>query len=169
VSVAGNGGPLLGGLLAVTENILLTQRAVMQQLLSGLLAAIPLAAVLIGAILGYLSGRPLETRKQLTLQEGQAYADYLKALATAATDRKTTVAVGLAADAKTRICIYGSPDVVRALSGFEQAGARVAGERGQAAVAQLVKAMRADMGVSGAQIAEGDLHMVLFGPTKIGA
>jgi hypothetical protein len=136
------------------------------QLLTGLSTAIPLAAVLIGAALGYVSGRLLETRKQLTLQKGQAYADYLKALAMAATDRKSTSAVGLAADAKTRVCIYGSPAVVRALAGFEQAGARVAGETGQAAVAQLVKTMRADMGVSGAKIEEGDLRMVLFGPPR---
>jgi len=137
----------------------------MQQLLSGLPAAIPLAAVLIGAALGYVSGRLLEMRKQLTLEKGQAYADFLKALATAATDRKAG-AVGMAADAKTRICIYGSPRVVRALSGFERAGAKAANEAGQAAVAQLVKAMRADMGVSGAQVDEADLHMVLFGSER---
>jgi hypothetical protein len=136
------------------------------QLLSGLSMAIPLAAVLTGAALGYVSGRLLETRKQLTLEKGRAYADYLKALATAATDRKSTGAVGMAADAKTRICIYGSPAVVRALAGFEEAGARVEGEKGRSAVAQLVKAMRADMGVSGAVVLQADLHMVLFGPEK---
>lgn len=135
------------------------------QLLSGLSAAAPLVAVLIGAALGYLSGRLLETRKQLTFEKGRAYADYLKALATAATDRKA-VAVGMAADAKTRICIYGSPAVMRALAGFEQAGARVDGDIGRSAVAQLIKAMRADMGASAGRVYDTDLHMVLFGPER---
>lgn len=135
------------------------------QLLPRLATVVPLAAVLIGAALGYASARLLEARKQLTLQKGQAYADYLKALAIAATDR-WEAAVGQAADAKTRICIYGSPSVVRALSAFERAGAKVIGEAGRGAVAQLVMAMRTDVGVSRAQVDEGDLHMVLFGPEK---
>ena len=135
------------------------------QLLSSFGAAVPLVAVLIGAVLGYLSGRLLETQKQLTLKKGEAYADYLKALATAATNGPAA-AVGPAADAKTRICIYGSPSVVRALSAFERTGARVVGDEGQAAVTQLVRAMRADTGVAGSRIEEDHLQMVLFGPKK---
>jgi hypothetical protein len=135
------------------------------QMLSSLAAVVPLVAVLIGAGLGYVSGRLLETRKRLTLQKGQAYADYLKALATAATDR-VAAALSLAADAKTRICIYGAPSVIQALSAFEQVGAKVSDEAGQTAVAELIRAMRKDIGVTGAQIDERDLHMVLFGPKK---
>jgi hypothetical protein len=139
----------------------------MQQL-SDLTAAIPLIVVFLGAALGYASGRLLEARKQLVVQKGQAYADYLKALANAATDRQSTSAVGLAADAKTRICIYGSPGVIKALSGFERVGARISDEKSRGAVTQLLKAMRADMGVSQTQVAEADLNLVLFGPSEIG-
>lgn len=93
-------------------------------------AAIPVAGVLIGAALGYLSGRQLETRKQLTLQRGQAYADYLKALAMAAAGNDIAGAKQLAADAKARICIYGTPTVIRNLGEFDKAGARAASEPG---------------------------------------
>jgi hypothetical protein len=131
-----------------------------------LLAAVaPLAAVLIGAALGYVSGRLLEKRKQLTLQKGQAYADYLRAHATAATGRKAE-AQGQAADAKTRICIYGSAGVVGALSTFERAGANGIDEAGQRAIAQLVKAMCSDTGVAGAKLDDADFHLVLFGPER---
>jgi membrane protein DedA with SNARE-associated domain len=37
---------------------------------------VPLLGALVAAALGYVSGRLLETRKQLILQKGQAYADY---------------------------------------------------------------------------------------------
>lgn len=131
--------------------------------MTGISASVPIIAVFAGAALGYVSGRLLETRKQLLLQKGQAYADYLRALATAATDPKSSTAQGLAADAKTRICIYGSPIVIRTLGQFERVGARVTGEDGRSAIAQLVKAMRADMDVRGPRIEEADLHLVLFG------
>jgi hypothetical protein len=46
--------------------------------MASLTAIIPIIGALIAGSLGYLSGRLLETRKQLNLQKGQAYADYLK-------------------------------------------------------------------------------------------
>ena len=132
--------------------------------LSQLSAAIPLLGALLVGVIGYLSGRLLETRRQLTLQKGQAYADYLKALAMSATDHKSTEAVPLAADAKTRMCIYGSPAVIAALGAFERAGARIVDEGSQRIVAQLLAAMRADMGLSRGRVDEADLSVVLFGP-----
>jgi hypothetical protein len=83
----------------------------------------------------------------LTLQKGQAYADYLKALATAATAPKSSTAVSLATDAKTRVCIYGSPAVIKALGAFEEAGARIIDEGSRRIVANLLAAMRADIGL----------------------
>lgn len=132
------------------------------ELLPSLATTVPLAAVLIGGALGYVSGRLLETRKQLALQKAQAYADYLNALGTAAIN-PGAAANGRAVDAKTRICVYGSPGVLQALAAFERAGARAIGEAGQSAVTQLVREMRTDMGISGSQVDEGDLQTVLFG------
>ncbi len=82
------------------------------QSLSALSTALPLLVVLVGGVLGYFSGRLLDNRRQLVLQKGQAYADYLKALANAATAHPTAETLTLATDAKTRICIYGSPAVI---------------------------------------------------------
>jgi len=131
--------------------------------MASLTAIIPIIGALIAGSLGYVSGRLLETRKQLNLQKGQAYADYMKALATSATDHVSSTAVALAIEAKTRVCIYGSAPVIRQLSAFEQAGAKIVDIESRRVVAHLLALMRDDMGVSGKPIDEVDLHYVLFG------
>jgi hypothetical protein len=102
----------------------------------------------------------------VTTQKGQAYADYLKALATSATDRRSTSAIAMAADAKTRVCIYGSSMVIKQLSAFEQVGAKIESDESRRTVARLLVAMREDMGVSGKRVDEADLHLILFGPSQ---
>jgi hypothetical protein len=131
--------------------------------MASLTAIIPIIGALIAGSLGYLSGRLLETRKQLNLQKGQAYADYLKALATSATDHASATAIAFAIEAKTRVCIYGSAPVIKQLSAFEQAGAKIVDIESRRVVAHLVALMRDDMGVSGKPIDEENLHYVLFG------
>jgi hypothetical protein len=112
---------------------------------------------------GYASGVLQENRKQLTLQKGQAYADYLRALAIAATGSQSKEATSLAAEAKTKICIYGCLAVIKQLSAFEQAGAKIVSDESRTIVAHMLKAMRRDMGASGSQVEEADLHYILFG------
>src|SRR5258708_32423801 len=125
---------------------------------------VPLFGVLVAAGLGYLFGRLLETRKQLSVQRGQAYADYLRALAATAIQNRSKDTLALAADAKTRVCIYGSSGVIQHLGAFERAGARIESDQSRAVVANLVKAMRRDMGVRGDDVPQADLHAILFGP-----
>jgi hypothetical protein len=130
----------------------------------GLTTIAPLLGALVAAALGYIFGRLLETRKQLTLQKGQAYADYLKALAMAANQSSSKDILALAADAKTRVCIYGAPAVIQHLAAFERAGARIESDESRAVVADLVKAMRIDMGIADGRVRQTDLHDILFGP-----
>ena len=70
-------------------------------------AILPLVGVLIGAGLQYFFGRTLELQKQLALQKVQAYADFFRAMSASATQGQTMETLALAADAKTRACIYG--------------------------------------------------------------
>jgi hypothetical protein len=51
----------------------------------------------------------------------------------------------LIADAKTRICMYGSLDVVQKLSDFDKSGAIARQRDGQAALTALLSAMRKDV------------------------
>ena len=110
-----------------------------------------------------MSGRLLETRKQLNNQKAQAYADFLKALAASARQDVSEETLSLAADAKTRICIYGARSVVRQLARFERTGAQIVTNESRTAVANLIGSMRRDMGSVGGEVSEDDLHNILFG------
>ncbi len=77
---------------------------------SVLTAALPLFGVGVGAILQYLFTRSAEVRKQAYSLRQQAYVDYLRALAQAghaSGSEDLGKARLLAADAKTRIVVYG--------------------------------------------------------------
>jgi hypothetical protein len=65
-----------------------------------------------------------------------AYAGYLRAAAAAAHANSVEDQRGAlrdAADAKGRIAVYGSADVIRNLARFEESGANLASERARAA------------------------------------
>jgi hypothetical protein len=77
--------------------------------------------------------------------------------------------LALIADAKTRICIYGSLDVVQELHDFEKLGAIATGPRGHAALAALLSAMREDVTGRGFSGREDIFLYILFGKTGAGA
>jgi hypothetical protein len=88
-------------------------------------AILSLVGVLLGAGLQYYFGRTLEGRKQLALQRSQAYVDYFKAVASVAQHGRSKDNLAQTADAKVRVCIYGSPTVIKHLSAFEATGAAI--------------------------------------------
>ena len=135
----------------------------MNDVLNGVL---PLVGVAVGAGLQFLFGRSLEASKQLKASKAQAYADYFKALALAATKGRSPDTLNLAADSKTRICIYGSAEVVNRIGAFEEAGAIVASDEGRAAVVALLRAMRSDVGGTADSLDSRALHLALFGGGK---
>jgi hypothetical protein len=123
-----------------------------------------LSGVLLGGGLQFLFGRALESRKQLLLQRGQSYVDFLKAVAAAAQQNRSKETLAAAADAKTRICIYGSAAVIKELGRFSTTGANTAAPEGRAVIVDLVKAMRRDIGKTDHAVSERDLLDILFGP-----
>ncbi|WP_304180209.1 hypothetical protein [Phenylobacterium aquaticum] len=127
--------------------------------LSGL---IPVVTLLIGAGLQFLSTHSLDSGKQLRLERGQAYADYFRALSISAVKGKSLEAQTLATDAKTRICVYGSPAVVNRLADFERLGAMVGGAESRTAIAELLKAMRRDMDGRARSLDTAALDRVIF-------
>lgn len=132
-----------------------------------LLTASSLAGVALGAGLQYLVGRDLETRKQLALQRSQSYIDYFKAVALAARDGRTKEILSAAADAKTRICIYGSPTVIDHLHEFEASGASTSSPRGKEAIVALLRAMRSDIGKASQSVSNHTLEGILLGPHNV--
>lgn len=57
-----------------------------------------------------------------------------------------------AADAKTRICLYGSKDVITSLAAFERAGGMLRNEKQREAFMRLVTAMRCDPEIDGSEL-----------------
>jgi hypothetical protein len=127
-----------------------------------MIAVVSLIGVLIGAALQYTFGQRLEARKQLGAQKAQAYIDFFRAVTALAQDRSKEQ-LALAADAKTRICIYGSMTVVQRLGDFQRVGAVAAAGAGQAALIELIRAMREDVTSKALPIRQADLLHILFG------
>ncbi|HVC59445.1 MAG TPA: hypothetical protein VND19_03640 [Acetobacteraceae bacterium] len=127
-----------------------------------MIAALSLIGVLIGAALQYAFGQRLEARKQLGVQRAQACIDFFRAVSALAQGRSKEQ-LALAADAKARICVYGSVAVVQRLGDFERAGAIVANSGSQAALIQLMQAMREDVTGSAIPLRQEDLMHILFG------
>ncbi|MCW6510299.1 hypothetical protein [Lichenifustis flavocetrariae] len=127
-----------------------------------LIASLSLIGVLIGATLQYAYGQRLEAKKLLSNQKALAYTDYFKAAAGLSQGR-TADLLALTADAKTRICLFGTPDVVRALKDLEEVGAILSEPKGQIAMAAIMNAMRADLLGTRSVPGTSDLSAVLFG------
>jgi hypothetical protein len=109
------------------------------------LAVLPLAGVVVGALLQSWLGEYAERHKQLELLKSEAYADYLKAVAARTllrSDEERVTSFRALAEAKARIAVYGSDKVLRALARFDQAGAVLTDEHSAAEFVKLVSAMR---------------------------
>ena len=76
--------------------------------------------------------------------------------------------LALIADAKARICIYGSLNVVRKLWNFDRIGATAARPDGQAALTALLSAMREDVTGKGFTGLEDVFRPLLFGKGDAG-
>ena len=129
-----------------------------------IIAALPLAGVLIGAGLQYLSSTSLERRKHLSSLRASAYADYFRAVSSLATQGRSSAAVSALADAKSRVCIYGSPRVLARLAQLERHGANLASPDARAVILDVVAEARKDTTTNGASVSKIDLALILFGP-----
>jgi hypothetical protein len=120
-----------------------------------------LAGIILGSVLTYLFTRSHENKKQLRMLQTEAYADYLRCVAEAAHINLQTDEANLfacAADAKTRICLYGSKDVITWLAKFESAGGIISNEKQRETFVRLVMAMRNDT-----KVKDVEVSLILFG------
>ncbi len=112
-------------------------------------AVLSIFGLVIGATLQYLFTRHHENQRYLRELRTQTYLDYLKGVADMAhlndpigsQERDATARV---ADAKARICLYGSRDVIGAFAVFEKLGATVQSSPQREAFVGMILAMRRD-------------------------
>lgn len=120
-----------------------------------------LLGIAVGAILTYLFTRSHEQEKHYRLLQTGAYADYLRCVSEAAHLNLQSDEAALfarAADAKTRICLYGSQEVITLLAAFEKEGGVLGGTQKRSAFIHLVQAMQVN------SMAEfTDIEIILFG------
>ena len=129
------------------------------------IAVLPLVGVVIGAGLQFLLSRAATREQHAATLRSQAYSDYLRAVAASGhlrSDDDLRDAHRDAADAKARIAVYGSTDVINALSRFEESGAVLSNVGASRAFVSLVAAMRLGAG----RVSEHDLELLLFGASS---
>jgi hypothetical protein len=122
--------------------------------------------VVAGSTVQYLYGQRAEAKRHQREKCADAYAEYLRAIASAAhvrNDIERIEALKAFTAAKTRIVVYGSQVVVQAEAKFEQVGATVGTPDGRAAVVAICRAMRAENN-AGKDATDSDLRAILLGP-----
>lgn len=131
-----------------------------------LIPVFSLVGVALGGGLQYTFGRALESRKQLVSQRSQSYVDYFKAVSLISIDGASKENRILLADAKSRICLYGSPDVINSLKEFEETGSVINSREAQMTIIEVVRSMRQDVGRDNLIPDEYALQKVLFGNVR---
>lgn len=124
--------------------------------------------VVIGASLQYFFTRHLDSQKHRRELRTKAYTDYLKCvsehanLGKAPQSQEGRELAVRTADAKSRICLYGSSFAVEAFAEFERRGAVMNTPEQRAAFTQMVVTMRNDSTGKG-HVESRDLEAVLLG------
>lgn len=124
--------------------------------------------IIVGASLQYFYSRHLEQQRHHRDLRSKAYTDYLKSVcdqANLAHDRHSPEEREISAktaDAKCRICVYGSSDAIEAFARFERLGATMTSEVQCLAFARMVSIMRRDSLSKGLAVLD-DLQVVLLG------
>ena len=127
-----------------------------------LIGVLPVLGVVVGAVLQHMFARSKEREGQLALLRHQSYADFLKAVASAARSQAADV-MTRAADAKARMAVYGSNAVLEKLAVFEESGASLTNDASKRAFIMMTEQMRAENSSNTLRLQDGVLAWVLFG------
>lgn len=129
-----------------------------------LVMVLPLLGGLAGMALQFAFSRLGESHKQLQERQHSAYVDYLRAIAQSShlrSDQDLRDASLLAAEAKSRIAVYGEKKVVMALAKFERNGPVLDNPGSVAAFLELAASMRV-----GDAVDEDALELIMLGPPR---
>jgi hypothetical protein len=134
-------------------------------------AILSLIGLITGALLQFLFTRHLESKRHQRELRTKAYTDYLNCVsehANSGVQRQSVEGRALSArtaDAKCRICLYGSASAVEAFATFERLGATMGTEEQCEAFTEMVFLMRSDS-AGGGKVALQDLRTVLLGSKR---
>lgn len=109
---------------------------------------LPIIGIIVGAILQYYFNKRFEENKQMDLLKIEAYTDFIKAINAISISQKTNNKIKefeyliLLADSKTRISVYGSDEVVNAISNLYRQGALLDNLESQKKMIEVIQQMR---------------------------
>ena len=135
------------------------------------LTILPLIGVLAGAVLQFYFTRYLEAQRHRRELRTQAYLDYLKSVSGLAHlndphgSQESDLLAG-AADAKARICLYGSAEVIKEFAAFEQLGALLSSPSEQRCFVAMIAEMRKDSG-NKSPVSIEDIRLLLLGDKRL--
>ena len=139
---------------------------------SGWNAFLPVCGIAIGASLQYVFTKHIENHKHQRDLRSKAYMDYLKSVCEHAQlryspdpSKELQELFTRTADAKSRICLYGSKEAIQAFSQFERLGATMNTSEQREAFTNMVAIMRSDSGGEDCRQVE-DLQTVLLGSDR---
>lgn len=134
-----------------------------------MLAAIAsLVGIILGASIQFYFSKYLEQQRYRREIRTKVYTDYLNCVSDHANqrfDRQSNEGRSLGArtaDAKCRICLYGSSNAIKEFAKFERLGATMNTDEQCDAFVNMVEAMRADS-VNDSAVESEDLGLVLLG------
>ena len=134
-----------------------------QTTLTILLALLPLAGGIVGAFVqSFLHSRREQSNQQQTLKI-KAYTDFLQAAAALSgkDGSKHNEARTLLTDARLRILIYGSQEVISNIAIFDRTGSRANTPEGRNTFLPIISSMRSED--SKGKIKKEDMLRILFG------
>jgi hypothetical protein len=128
-----------------------------------LLPLLPLVGVIIGAALQSILQSKREQRTQKRILKVKAYSDYLQACARLASKdvEKHSEAKIFLADAKARIAIYGTQNVIANIAEFDRKGARLDTQESMELFLKITLSMREED--QNQKIKREDMARLLFG------
>ena len=124
--------------------------------------------IIVGALLQYYFTKHLDGQRHHRDMRTKAYTDYLKCVSEQANlgvqrqSREGRELGSKTADAKCRVCLYGSSSAITRFAEFEKLGAAMGTQDQRTTFTRMVDVMRNDSS-SGGQVELKDLEAVLLG------
>jgi len=125
-----------------------------------------LVGLIVGATLQYRFNRAIEVRRQVIMARTECYVDYIRCVSQHAFQAKDPVKAAKwnaqVLNARARICIYGSHDVIRALARVERRRDPVLSDTYLEQIVDVLAAMRAQSDERQPRGLRGELKAALF-------
>lgn len=143
----------------------------MEEFFKILTPILPIVGIIVGAAIQSFYSRKAENKKQVLASKTQAYVDCLECVSESAylkelAGKERSELLAKAANAKNRICVYGSNEVISALAKFELAGAAIKSKETANIFINLCAAMREDHLLERNKASVEELATILVGPQK---